>query len=239
MLITDLLDITDNSVVAVVGCGGKTTLAELIAEKLRDKKVMVSTTVKIFPMKTDGAMLCTTRRQCLKHEPKRGIQCLGVMNARSGKLEALPDSDLAVLVPLYDVSLLEADGSKGLSCKGWLDNEPVVPGYCTHTVGVVATGVIGKAAKEDVVHRLREFLSLTGLRAGDAITAQSLERMVCSPRGMFNKSAGRRYLVVNQVEDEAAVRSAKAFLHAIKEKNPGFFVRLIYGSAHHDIWREA
>jgi probable selenium-dependent hydroxylase accessory protein YqeC len=216
----EYLDISEGSIAAVVGCGGKTSLIELMANRLRGAKVLISPTTKMLPMKADGA------------------DCLGAFNEESGKLEALPPQILKDMVSRYDVTLLEADGSKGFPAKGWLDSEPVVPCYCTHTVGVVTLKAIGKAAVPRIVHRLPEFLELTGLREGELITARALADMVCAPDGMFRNSAGRRYLVVNQVEEEAAAQDALYFLLMIQERYPGRFERYIYGSAHQDAWKE-
>jgi probable selenium-dependent hydroxylase accessory protein YqeC len=236
--IVNYLDIFNRSVVAVVGCGGKTSLVEFMADRLRDKKVLVSTTTKIFPPKMKGIMLCETLRQCEVHEPQTGIQCMGLLNKASGKLEALPDVFLADLQPCYDIVLLEAVGSRGLPCKGWLANEPVVPHYCTHTVGLITMGALGKAAGETTVHRLPEFFALTGVGEGQTITEAALEAMICDPRGMFKNSAGRRYIIVNQVEDDATAAIALAFLQTIKEKYPARFEKLLFGSVHRDAWRE-
>jgi probable selenium-dependent hydroxylase accessory protein YqeC len=234
-----MLNISNKSVVAVVGCGGKTSLIELMADRLRDKKVLISTTTKIFPPKMKDIVLCETLRQCEEHEPRTGVQCMGILNRASGKLEALPDSFLAKIKSRYDVVLLEADGSRGLPCKGWLADEPVVPHYCTHTVGLVTMGALGKPAGENTVHRLPEFLALTGIGEGETITAAALETMVCDPKGMFKNSAGQRYVIVNQVEDDATSRIALSFLQAIKEKYPDRFEKLLYGSVHNDAWQEA
>jgi ABC-type hemin transport system ATPase subunit len=40
MTLIDHLDISTGSVVAVIGCGGKTSLISLLAGKLRNKKVL-------------------------------------------------------------------------------------------------------------------------------------------------------------------------------------------------------
>jgi len=238
MTAADYLDISTGSVVAVVGCGGKTSLIGLMADKLRDKRVLVSTTTKIFPPNMEGVAVCETLRQCGEHRPRAGVQCFGLLNRESGKLEALPETFLAEIIPRYDIVLLEADGCRGLPCKGWLANEPVVPRYCTHTVGVVTMKALGKAAGESTVHRLPEFTALTGLREGQAITARALEAMVCAPSGMFKNSAGRRYLLVNQAEDDASARTALSFLQTIKEQYPGRFAKLLFGSVHADAWQE-
>jgi probable selenium-dependent hydroxylase accessory protein YqeC len=96
---------------------------------------------------------------------------------------------------------------------------------------------LGKTADATVVHRLPEFLALTGLVEGETITAQALEAMVCASKGMFKNSAGRRYVIVNQAEDEAAVDAALPFLQTIKEKYPNLFTKLLMGSVHNDAWR--
>jgi probable selenium-dependent hydroxylase accessory protein YqeC len=238
MPVTDYLDIRNGSIVAVVGCGGKTSLIELVADRMRDRKVLISTTTKIYPPKMKDIVLCDNLRQCEEHEPRTGIQCMGLLNSASGKLEALPEAFLAQLQARYDIVLLEADGSRGLPCKGWLANEPVVPGYCTHTVGLITMGALGKSAGENTVHRLPEFFALTGMGEGQTITQAALEAMVCAPTGMFKNSAGKRYIIVNQVEDSAAAAAALSFLQAVKEKYPARFEKLLFGSVRRDAWRD-
>ena len=238
MPVTDYLSISTGSVAAVVGCGGKTSLVELMADRLREKKVLISTTTKIYPPKMKDIMLCETLRQCEEHEPQTGIQCMGLLNRASGKLEALPDAFLADLQSRYDIVLLEADGSRGLACKGWLANEPVVPHYCTHTVGLLTMGALGKPAGENTVHRLPEFFALTNVGEGQTITVEALEAMVCAPGGMFKNSAGQRYVLVNQIEDDASAAAALTFLRTIKEKYPARFEKLLFGSVRHDAWQE-
>ena len=238
MTVVDYLDISVGSVVAVVGCGGKTSLIELMADRLREKKVLISTTTKIYPPKMKDIMLCETLVQCEEHEPRTGIQCMGLLNSASGKLEALPEAFLANLQPRYDIVLLEADGSRGLPCKGWLADEPVVPDYCTHTLGLITMGALGKPAGETTVRRLPEFFALTGVGEGQTITVAALDAMVCAPKGMFKNSVGQRYVIVNQVEDDTTAAVALAFLRTIKEKYPARFKKMLYGSVHNDAWQE-
>ncbi|MDR2568811.1 MAG: putative selenium-dependent hydroxylase accessory protein YqeC [Oscillospiraceae bacterium] len=228
--ITSILEIKNGSVVSFVGCGGKTSLIELIALQNRDLKVLVSPTAKMFPIFTDGVIVCDTIKSSALHVPQIGIQVLGQLNIESGKLEALPVQVLSDMVPFYDIMLLEADGSRCLPCKGWRDNEPVVHSFCTHTVGVVTMSALGKAARGDIAHNLSEFLSLTGLCEGDKITEQALVDMVCLENGMFKNSVGQRFLLVNKVEDEETELAAASFLKAVKMKYPSRFKRIIYGS---------
>jgi len=236
--LTDLLDITSGSVVSVVGCGGKTSLIELIANINKNCMVLITPTTKTFPMISDDVILCDTLQSSIKHVPQTGLQCLGQLNKKNGKLEALPEHILVEMIPHYDIVLMEADGSRLLPCKGWLDNEPVVNSTSTHTIGVVTMNALGKPVSEKTVHHLPEFLALTGLNEGDIITEKAIEDMICLPEGMFKKSAGKQYLLVNQVEYEATKHIANVFLQAIKSKHPNRFKRLIYGSVYKNTWQE-
>jgi len=218
--IVNALNLPFPSVVAVVGCGGKTSLIRRLADSYQDARVLISPTTKMYTMQTGNA------------------HCRGVLRAETGKLEALPADELAGLTPQYDITLLEADGSRSLPCKGWLENEPVVPEYCTHTVGIVTMNGLDRAATGESVHNLPEFLSLTGLREGQAITMQALHDMVCAGGGMFKNSTGSRILLVNQVEDQNAADIAGGFLLVVKKRCPGFFAKLLFGSVHLDIWQE-
>ncbi len=220
MQIVEALALPVPCVVAVVGCGGKTSFIERVATSFRgkrDKKILISPTTKMYPLNVEG------------------VDCLGVLNSATGKLEALPEDHLADLTSRYDMTLLEADGSQGLPLKGWREDEPVVPRYCTHTIGIVTINALGRPATRDVVFRMPEFLSLTGLHEGEIVTAEAQEAMVCAPYGMFKNGVGRLFLFLNQVEDEQTFRLAQGFLANIKKKDPGRFARLLYGSVHQDV----
>ena len=220
MKITQALNLPIPAIVAVVGCGGKTSLIKRLAADLQSEKVLISPTTKMFPPGVQNA------------------DCRGIYNHRTGKLEALPPDELAGLVPNYGVVPLEADGSRSLPCKGWLENEPAVPGYCTHTIGVVTMNALGKQASGAAVHNLPQFLALTGLCEGEPITMNALKDMVCAPQGMFKNSVGQRFLIVNQVEVSETERAARDFLSAIKAGHPGFFAGMLLGSIYQDTWQE-
>ncbi len=235
----EMLGITDEpAVVAVVGCGGKTTFIESLARAYCRKKVLVSPTTKILPEVGRGVTLCKTLTECKAHLPQNGIQCLGLYNDTNGKLEALPPELLAEIAPQYDMVLLEADGSRGLPCKGWRPNEPVIPPFCTHTVGIITLNALGKPADERYVLNLSEFLRLTGLPVGGIIHRQALEDMVCAEEGMFRNAVGRQCLFINQAEDEKTEAIAASWLREWREKMPNRFFRLAYGSARRSLWTE-
>jgi probable selenium-dependent hydroxylase accessory protein YqeC len=233
-----LLGLTEKvpAVIAVAGCGGKTTFIESLAQEYRRRKVLITPTTKIFPMHGSSAVLVVTREDCLSHTPVNGIQCLGVLHEKTGKLEALALKELEEIVPRYDIVLLEADGSCGLPCKGWLPGEPVIPPYSTHTVGIVTLNALGKPADSDSVLRLPEFLQLTGLRRGETITMQAMTTMVCGSSGMFRSGIGSQFIFVNQVEETATTALAGEWLRDIQRAYPGRFAGLAWGSARDNQW---
>lgn len=222
MKTAELLDDTRKNIIAVIGCGGKTSLIAKLARDFYGQgyKVLVSPTTKMFPLHIAG------------------VDNLGVLNPASGKLEALPAAKLTRLIPQYDLILLEADGSRSLPCKGWAGNEPIIPSFCTGTIGIITLNGLGKAAAAEVVLHLPEFLELTGLHKGESITMDHLLKMVCAPRGMFKNSVGSSLLLVNQVEDEQTAGRAREFLEMVKEHHPGRFAGLLYGSVFQDHWTQ-
>ena len=233
-----LLGITPRqlSVIAVIGCDGKSTFIETLALEYSQKKVLITTTTKMRPIHREGITLRLTQQECVSYKAQKGIQCLGVLNEANGKLEALPSELLENIFPQYDIVLLEADGSRGLPCKGWLPDEPVIPHYCTHTVGIATIDALGKPADSDTVLRLPEFSALTGLQRGDPITFDALASMVCAQNGMFRNGRGRQSIFVNKAESDSTL--AKEWLHNIKQTYPARFACLAYGSALTNKWRE-
>ena len=129
--------------------------------------------------------------------------------------------------PLVELVLIEADGSAGLPCKGWLDTEPVVVPFTTHTVGVVTLHALGKPANAQTVLRPVEFERLTGVALGQIITGNAMVRMV---DGMFERSVGMKALLLNCGEGEPA----KQFLN--RPELLQYFDALAYGSARENTW---
>ena len=221
MQIQKALNIITPAILSVIGCGGKTSLIKLLAASYPNKRILISPTTKMFPVDIPNA-----------DNPGR-------LNPTTGKLEALPPEKLAELIPDYDITLLEADGSRGLPCKGWLENEPVIPDYSTHTIGVLPITALGQNATEEHVHNLQRFLELTGLKEGQQITADALQRMIFAHNGMFKNSVGKRVILVNQVEEKSTKKSAKQFCRQIRQTDPLFFEKILYGSVCNNVCNEA
>lgn len=234
MSLTSLLGLKNGGVAAVVGCGGKTSLIGVLAEENAHKRVLISTTTKIYP--PEGVNCLPDLAACLTHIPQQGVQCMGILDEASGKLSGLPENALADIAKQYDLVLLEADGSRGLPMKGWRSGEPAVPPFCTHTIGVASIGALGLRVSERNVLREQLFRRLTGTGCGDTVSAETLERMICGGEGMFRNGVGELHIVVNQAEDEGSKQQSRDLLEMVCAGHPGRFAGLIYGSARQNVW---
>lgn len=233
----DLLQLPHGSRVAVVGCGGKTTVIEHLAAQATGWRVLIAPTTKILCPTHPAACVCRNTSEAARHTPTTGVQYMGQLDPQTGKLFALPLDILAQAAPGYDLVLMEADGSRGLPCKGWGAGEPVVPPFTTHTIGVTTAAAAGLIATDKTVWRLAEFQQLTGLDKGSPITAAALAAMIGAPGGMFKNAAGQTTLLLNQAEDTATQRNSLAVARLLCQNYPNAPSRILCGSARQDNWQ--
>lgn len=223
MNISDLikhLNINKGAVVSVVGCGGKTTLVEKMAEALKeDYKVGVAASTKmLIPGRgTYSDIFIRSKRECIQTTEKPGIYYFAdeiipsKLSGFGGYMEALAKASM-------DMILVEADGSKSRPCKGWTSFEPVILDDTTLTIGVLTLDALGKPATDESVHRMREFEKLTGIKSGEIIRESHLCAMVNSDEGMFKQVKTRKVLLINKVESKEQYQRAINFIdnHILK-----------------------
>ena len=115
--------------------------------------------------------------------------------------------------------LVEADGSRQKPLKAWAEHEPPIPAFVRHVVHVAGLGGIGRPLSDEVVHRPELFARLSGLPAGETITAEAVTRVLLdSAGGQKNIPLGaHKTLLLNQADTPAlqsvAQRMAQALLH--------------------------
>jgi len=199
-------------VVCIVGAGGKTSLLfQLGAEaKSLGLTTLVSTTTKMFipePAEYD-AMDLTGSGFADEFPMIPGIYVAGRPVSPS-KMKGLSDDVLLKNAPHFDLVLLEADGAAKKQLKGWLETEPVIPSYTTHTIGVVDIQTIGKIVSEDLVHRLDCFYILTGAKVGDVVTLDHVSQIITEAKGLFFHASGKQIVYINKVESDEDKENAK------------------------------
>lgn len=190
-------------VTCLVGGGGKTTLAHVLAQQLPGT-VIFCTTTRIFPSETLPVVTGGPWQIAAALDRARTV-CVGTP-AQQGKLAA-PETPLEQLCLLADYVIVEADGSKGLPCKAHLEYEPVIPPEMDRTILVVGAAGFGQSIAQ-AAHRSKRFAALCCASEEDIVTPERLA-------AVLNAEGGFDTVVVNQMEDgsrEAAARRLAALL---------------------------
>ena len=236
MKLNKLFNLNKGDLISIVGAGGKTSLMFTIAEELReDHKLLVTTTTKIFvPYKKqyDFMAIGSEKFQELKCSNKKGIYIYGDSLNEEGKLIGISAETLDAQLTFFDYILVEADGSKGKSIKGWNATEPVISCKTTKTIGVLSIESIGKVINEKNVHRVSEFLSITNALEDGIISVENVVSLIFHPIGLYKSSVGDKILFINKVETNEQRILVEELMHYIKIKNNKEMLidKIIYGS---------
>lgn len=140
--------------ISIIGAGGKTTALKSLAHAAAEQRVLITTTTHMYPIEPPESrvLLPDPQAQRLISELKRpGIVCAGALSA-GGKLSALPKAVLAQAVETAELTLCEADGSRGLPLKLHRPDEPVMPKGTDRCLIVAGLSAFGRTVKE-AVHR--------------------------------------------------------------------------------------
>jgi probable selenium-dependent hydroxylase accessory protein YqeC len=180
------LGISSGDIAAFVGAGGKSSAILAIADELLEAgktvlavpttKMLVNEAEKIGPLVTseDADELRAKAEEALSGGASGVVVGSGLLSKnRVGGVEPAVVSSLA---PLADVVLVEADGSRRRPIKGTAEYEPALPDAATLVVGVGNISAFGMPVDEEHVHRPELFSKLTGIGAGQSITARAFAR---------------------------------------------------------------
>ena len=180
MRLHEALGISSGEVVAFVGAGGKSGAILAVAGEIKGdgRTVLVAPTTKMLlseadrigplVLSGDDGRLRARAEEALARSPGVVVGAGMLSKNRVGGLDPEEVSDLA---PLADVVLIEADGSRRRPIKGTAEHEPAVPRNATLVVAVGNVSALGTPVDEEHVHRPDVFSDLTGIGAGQSITA--------------------------------------------------------------------
>lgn len=189
------------------GAGGKTTSLFFMAEQLikMNQKVLITTTTKMCADSKCKNLEIVIRETFFETDLKQDVitQWFSEINHENKGLSP-KISEIEKLNKYTEIwKLIEIDGAKHLPIKAPRAGEPVYLNGLSHIFGVVGARAFGQPACEHIVHRLTEFLSVTGLKEGEIISPESVARLIDSPMGMFrDKPEGVPIgVLITQVEE--------------------------------------
>jgi probable selenium-dependent hydroxylase accessory protein YqeC len=217
-------------VVSLVGGGGKTSAMFALGRLFtrRGLRVLAATTTRILDPETaserEGRLF---GKVVALGDPasREGRKILSdaesplVLGSRheGEKLCGVDPAAIDAVADLFDLVIVEADGSRGLPIKAPASHEPVVPASSCAVIGVVGLDALGRPMNERVVHRPELFGPLVGCAHGERITAAHVARLAASPLGLFKgaPAKARRIVLLNKA-DLVASESATACREAIR-----------------------
>ena len=182
MNLCSALGVVPGDVVAFAGAGGKSSAIREMSAELQQagNSVLVAPTTKMLIGETDGiGPLATSENlERLVSEAKNAISESGTAVIGSGllsknRIAGVEPAWFASLSSLADVVLIEADGSRHRPLKGTADHEPALPDATTLVIAVGNINAFGKPVGDDFVHRPDHFSELTGVGAGQSVTANA------------------------------------------------------------------
>ncbi len=165
------------AIIAFYGAGGKTTLMLKLANEMTalGHKVLLTTTTKIFSP-PEIPLFCDHNiehkvQSLQEHFKHSDTAVLGKKMLPGGKIEGLEPASIEYLRNKLAVSVLvEADGAKKMPIKGHAAYEPVLPASSDLIISLIGADALGAALTPASVHRLKEYLQVTGAEEGDLIT---------------------------------------------------------------------
>jgi len=226
--------------IAVVGGGGKSTFMRALAEEARStgRRAIATTTtkVRVAEAKAIGRVVYCRGDNLVSEDfsCRRTGLFIGREGVEAGKIGGIEPESADILFSKYplDFLIVEADGAAGKPLKAPTAHEPVIPSYTTLVIAVVGLEAIGRPVSEESVFRMERFESVTGLKRGEIITAESILPLFYSPCGLFkNCPAGaRKAVLLNKADLLTDARTAGSLAEMILAGSLGELERVVAGS---------
>lgn len=193
-LLSDLIDLPSNPLVAIIGAGGKTTTMYTLAGELalRGKRVITTTTTQIFypqPGETDKLIIASDTHDLLNaiEEAWQQNQRITIAGSvlRTEKLAGLDfEQPHEFLVKSgADAVIVEADGARHRKIKAPAEYEPVIPLQTNVALLLMSAEAINQPLSDSIAHRPELVAKVTGINIGDILSPAVVARLVTSEQG--------------------------------------------------------
>lgn len=218
MKLFEILGINSNesNIIAIVGGGGKTTTLRILATELKSLglKVLNATSTGIFCPKEDeydSLFIGAIPEEFIP--PKGTITYVGqVKEGIKLKLKNIEFIDEIITRSIFDIVLMEADGSKGLPIKAPDNHEPVISKHTKMTIGIIGLDSLGTRIDEENVHRPEMLKKIT---QGNIVDIDTILDLVKHEEGLFKSSKGKKILILNKADDEERIKAARMIKKAL------------------------
>jgi molybdenum cofactor cytidylyltransferase len=227
--LVDAIRLDRKTRLAIVGGGGKTTAMFRLARQFVSP-VIVTTTTHLgieqgaladvhFALKDDAPF-----PELEKAIRENQVVLITGEPHDDERLGSIPDHILTQLKVFVDEQglplIIEADGSRKLPIKAPSEKEPVIPEWINAVLVVVGLSSVGTPSSEETIHRFVHFSKITGIKPGEAISFEHIEKMLVHQMGGLKRvpKGARRIALLNQADcveiTERAIVSANRLVGA-------------------------
>ncbi|SFF97687.1 probable selenium-dependent hydroxylase accessory protein YqeC [Halopelagius inordinatus] len=176
------LGVDEESVVSVVGAGGKkTTLYRLAGET--DGVVTATVRIPIFDDEVARVVVTEDPRRAARAETRRPLGLVPEREREDRYFGYDPDIVDELAGSGIGPLLVKADGARNRLFKAPDDREPQIPRASTHVLALASARVVGEPLAERAVHRPDRVSELTGLSAGEEIRPSHVATVLAHERG--------------------------------------------------------
>ena len=199
-----------NSRIALVGGGGKTTLMFQLARDFGTRVICTTSTHLALDQldQADHHLVITDPAGLPRSSDDfpEGILIVTGPQVEPNRVGGPPPEVMEELVNLADLwhcpLIIESDGARKLPLKAPADHEPPIPGFVTAVITVIGLSGLGKPLQGDWVHRPEYYSKLVGLPLGERLESHHLVKGLISPQGGLKNIPvnARKLLLINQID---------------------------------------
>jgi molybdenum cofactor cytidylyltransferase len=235
MHLDEALELQRHAIVAAVGAGGKTTVLQRLAAELAAQGACVIQTTTTAVWEPQGAVLVEANAADLLKALSRFVGQGRIVTVAAGRKTASgapdgtpghklvgvhPDTVLRIAqAEGVDYVLVEADGARGLPIKAPAAHEPVIPPSATHVLAIAGIEALGEPLSAEIAHRPAQIAALLGIAPQTPLNPGHMALLLGDAR------AGRKgvpenarfYPFINKVQDEIALRGARAIAGRLRQ----------------------
>ncbi len=207
------LRIQQNTRMALIGSGGKTSVLRKIAQQAKHP-ILVTTSTHIGGWQLGFANhhVTVTDRQDIVEEEIAKLQGVILFTGKisdDGRADGLGGDCLRRVFEIAESLnyplIIEADGSRQKPIKAPADHEPVIPDFINYVVVCVGMSAIGMPISPECVHRPVRFSDVTGYDIGSPIVADTIMKYLVHQEGGLKNipKNARRVVLLNQAANES------------------------------------
>ena len=188
-----------NSVITIIGSGGKTTTMYYLAEKFNGN-VLITTTTKIFYTDRYPVVISDKIKDFLLNNKK--IIVAGGEITEENKITPLNTELLKELKKHFQLIIIEGDGSKGKSLKAYREYEPVIPEFTDILITVIGFDVFNEHFSEKIVHRFELMKKIVNFPENTKITVPELLQIIEKCYFKVIPNWTENFLLINKVKKQ-------------------------------------